>query len=147
MGKKGLGRKAFVKVAMAQPSGRGEEQETEEDSSPAQVAEDVTTAAEAEQPEQRTEAPQQPLSAADLSAAPPPPDAPGDETRGQALQRHKRVQYVLGRLGWLSSVSSPRDAHLTAGHPTRSLRRTRSWRSGWARRGRWSPAPEFVVGT
>ena len=99
MGKKGLGRKAFVKAAMAQPSGRGEEQETEEDSSPAQVAEDVTTAAEAEQPEQRVEAPQQPLSAADLSAAPPPPDVPGDETRGQALQRHKRVQDVLGSAG------------------------------------------------
>ena len=99
MGKKGLGRKAFVKAAMAQPSGRGEEQDAGEPSNSAQAGEDVTPSAEVEQQQQSVEAPQQPNSAADLSVAPPPPDIPVDETRGQALQRHKRVRHVRESAG------------------------------------------------
>ena len=125
MGKKGLGRKAFVKAAMAQPSGRGEEQEAEDFSTPAQAAEAVVSSAEVEQPEQSMDAPQQACSAADVPAAPPSPDIPGDETRGQILQRHKRVPGVLESAG-TDSLAFQHAAHLTAGRLTRSSRRTRS---------------------
>ena len=99
MGKKGLGRKAFVKAAMAQPSERGEDAAPETSATALQPADDAPCPV-VEQPEepkqsmkeQSARAPEQYARDADAAAAPLPPDIPVDETRGQMLQRHKRVR-------------------------------------------------------